>query len=223
MEALSRFPAALGAPSEVFAAAHAAGLGLELEHLAAATAYELMPLLGTGHYLALNLSPEVAISLAHRGLSVPDVPLHRLVLEVTEHAAVENYAPLLHVLAPLRERGLRIAVDDAGAGYASLNHIVELAPDIIKIDRCLVDGLSREPARRSVVNAFVALAKDPCSTVVAEGVEAVADLDAARDLGVDAAQGYLLARPSTDRVDLERWLTSSLRPDIRSAAAVHPR
>jgi EAL domain-containing protein (putative c-di-GMP-specific phosphodiesterase class I) len=214
VEALSRFPSEFGDPSRVFAAAHAVGLGQELEQLAAANAYALMPLLGRDQYLALNLSPDVALLLAYRGLNVPGIPLHQLVLEVTEHAAVENYAPLLHELAPLRERGLRVAVDDAGAGYASLNHIVELAPDIIKIDRCLVDGLSHDAGRRSVVSAFVTLAVDLGATVVAEGVEEMSDLDAVRDLGVGAAQGYLLARPSTDRGDLERWLTSSLCPDI---------
>jgi len=222
VEALSRFPPGFGSPSRVFAAAHVAGLGLELEQLAAASAYELMPLLGTSSYLALNLAPQVAIRLAHHGLSVPNVPLHRLVLEVTEHAAVHNYAQLRQALAPLRERGLRIAVDDAGAGYSSMNHIVELSPDIIKIDRCLVDGLGHDPVRRSVVNAFVALANDLGATVVAEGVEEVADLDAARELGVGAAQGYLFARPSTDRGDLQRWLTSTLRPDSRLPRQLQP-
>lgn len=90
------------------------------------------------------------------------------------------------------------------------------APDIIKVDRCLVNGLSTKPVCRSVVNAFVCLAADLGATLVAEGVEDVADLDAARDLGVSAAPGYLLAHPSTDRADLSRWPSTSLRPAVRS-------
>jgi EAL domain-containing protein (putative c-di-GMP-specific phosphodiesterase class I) len=204
VEALSRFPAGQGPPDEVFAAAHAVGLGNELEELATRAALRLLPLLGPEQYLAINLTPSVAIHLVKVAISA-GLPLDRLVLEITEHAAVENYTVLRDALSEGRRQGLRLAIDDAGAGYASLHHVVELHPDIIKIDRSLIEGLSEDPARRSVVKAFVAVAGDLEAVVVAEGVENAPDLSCAKDLGVDAAQGYLLARPDTDHELLQHW------------------
>ena len=210
VEALSRFPAHYGPPDLVFETAHEAGLGLELEGLAVRHALRVLPLLEPDQYLAVNLTPSVAFEFANRVQAHPDIPYHRLVLEITEHAAVNGYSELRDRLTPARERGLRLAIDDAGAGYASLHHIVELAPDIIKIDRSLVHGMADNSARRSVVTAFVALARDIGATLIAEGVEQPVDLDAARSLGVAAAQGYLLARPSTNRADLARWVSHGI-------------
>lgn len=209
VEALSRFPRDHGPPDVVFAAAHAAGVGIDLERLAVATAYDVLPLLSAGQYLAINLTPAVAVELA-RFADVSDVPLDKLVLEITEREAVEDYAILRDALAPARAGGLRLAIDDAGAGYASLHHIVELAPDIIKIDRSLIEGVSSDGPRRSVVKAFAALAADLGAALVAEGVEQPADLAAAHALGATAAQGYLLARPSLDRADLRTWQRSGI-------------
>lgn len=162
----------------------------------------------------MNLTPAVALELA-AGITAARLDqlapqLGRLVLELTEHAAVQCYASLRDALGPARERGLRIAIDDAGAGFASLHHIVELRPDIIKIDRSLIDGVSADRSRRSVVKALVALADDLGAGSVAEGVERRADLDTARELGVQAAQGYLLARPDLDRGRLLDWLSDGL-------------
>jgi EAL domain-containing protein (putative c-di-GMP-specific phosphodiesterase class I) len=208
VEALSRFPPEYGRPDQVFAAASTVGVGTQLERLAAAGAYALLPMLPPEVYMGINLTPTAAIDLVTAADSYvgQGVSLERLVLEITEHAAVESYELLRDCLASVRGRGLRLAIDDAGAGYASLHHIVELRPDIIKVDRSLIDGMSADAGRHSVVKAFVSLASDLGATVVAEGVEQRADLDAAGDMGVDAAQGYLLARPSTDRDDIPRWL-----------------
>jgi EAL domain-containing protein (putative c-di-GMP-specific phosphodiesterase class I) len=134
----------------------------------------------------------------------------RLILEITEHSAVESYAMLRDSLGPVRRCGLRLAIDDAGAGYASLQHIVELAPDLIKADRSLVDGVAHDRARQSVVRALVGVAADLDAVIVAEGVERPDDLDTIRGLDVDAAQGYLFARPSTDRTDVTKWIASGL-------------
>jgi EAL domain-containing protein (putative c-di-GMP-specific phosphodiesterase class I) len=209
-EALSRFPGGWGTPDVVFGAAHRVGVGLELERLAAQRAVETLPLLSPGTYLAINLAPTVAIELARRSLELPDLPVDRLVIEITEHAAVENYANLRDSLKSARERGLRLAIDDAGAGYASLQHVVELVPDVIKADRSLIDGVAEDQARQSVVRAFVTVAADLEAVVVAEGVERAADLETVRRLGVDAAQGFLFARPSTDRATVQAWMTSGL-------------
>lgn len=204
VEALSRFPPQSGPPDQVFAAAHAVGAGLELERQALVTAWDVLPLLDDDQYLAVNLSPGVAIELA-ADAELSEQPLHKVVLEITEHEAVRSYTQLLDALAPARAAGLRLAIDDAGAGFASLQHIVELAPDIIKIDRCLVDGVSSSRSRQSVVKAFATVADDVGATLVAEGIEASADLRTVQNLGVTAAQGYLLGRPSVDRSALPLW------------------
>jgi EAL domain-containing protein (putative c-di-GMP-specific phosphodiesterase class I) len=215
MEALARFPAAMGAPDVVFVAAHRAGLGPALERLAGREAFGLMPLLAPEQYLGINMSPEAALVLAP--VLDPDLapPLHRLVLEITEHAEVDSYATLGEALRPLRDGGLRLAIDDAGAGYASLRHVIELQPDVIKIDRSLVHGLAEDRARRRIVSNFVLLARDLQATVIAEGVEVSADLAAIRDLGVDAAQGNLVARPTTDHDELRRWTSPLTTPRLR--------
>jgi EAL domain-containing protein (putative c-di-GMP-specific phosphodiesterase class I) len=121
----------------------------------------------------------------------------------------------------LRERGLRVAVDDAGAGYASLRHVLELRPDFIKVDRSLIHGISSDHARRVAVSGFLSLALDLGSTVVAEGVERAADLSAVRELGLHAAQGYLLGRPTTSLDGLTRWIgprAGREKPRLRQAA-----
>jgi diguanylate cyclase (GGDEF)-like protein/PAS domain S-box-containing protein len=210
VEALSRFPAVAGSPETVFAAAREAGLALEMQLMVARRALAVLPDVGPGQRLGVNLSPDIALELADN----PDfdgVPLDGLVLELTEHEAVESYAHLRERLEPLRKRGLMLAIDDAGAGYASLQHIVELRPDVIKIDRSLIHGLAADAARRSVVTSFVLVGLELGAQVVAEGVETSEDLAAAADLGVDAVQGYLIARPSTDPRDHAYWASD---PDM---------
>jgi EAL domain-containing protein (putative c-di-GMP-specific phosphodiesterase class I) len=204
VEALARFPALYGSTEAVFRSAHSVGLGAALERLALGRAIALLPALPPGQFLAVNLTPQVAYELAALGHGYADFMSH-LVLEITEHAAVDSYAELREALRPLRELGLRLAIDDAGAGYASLKHVIELEPEIIKVDRSIIDGLAADRARRSVVSAFVLLALDMGATVIAEGIETREDLEAVRDLGVDAAQGFLFARPTTDRKAISTW------------------
>jgi EAL domain-containing protein (putative c-di-GMP-specific phosphodiesterase class I) len=221
IEALSRFPSGLGPPDVVIDTAHQVGLGLDLELLAVRQAVSFLDRLPAQHFLAVNLTPTAAFQLARREYRAEETPiLRRLVLEITETAAVEAYDGFRERLAPLRERGLRLAIDDAGAGYASLHHIVELEPDIIKIDRALVDGLATDRYRRGAAHAFVTLGADLGATVVAEGVDDVAALEAARELGIDAAQGYLLARPSTDPAVVAGWFPRVAGPHFPEALSV---
>jgi EAL domain-containing protein (putative c-di-GMP-specific phosphodiesterase class I) len=223
IEALARFPEPFGRPDETFAAAERVGLGLELERLVVSRAWEMIPRLGVGQFLAVNVSPATLLQLARKANRREELPLTKVVVEVTEHSAVEAYAALRDELVPLRERGLRVAVDDAGAGYASLRHVLELRPDFIKLDRWLIHGLADDWARRVAVGAFVSLARELGAKVVAEGVERPADLAVIRDLGLDAAQGYLLGRPTTDQDLVSRWfgaLKSSEAP--RSARGASP-
>lgn len=206
VETLARFPGPFNEPEAAFAAAKSVGLDYELERLCVIGAWGLLPLLGPRQVLSFNLSPDTLVELARRNQHRLELPWHQLVIEITEHAAVSRYEELRDLLAPFRAKGLRIAIDDAGAGYASFHHIVELRPDYIKIDRSLVDRVATDHARRVAISAFVMLALDLNATTVAEGVESADDLTTLGEIGIDAAQGFLLGRPSTDRETVERWL-----------------
>lgn len=118
VEALSRFRPPFGAPDATFAAATAVGLGLDLERLAVQRAWDLLPYLRADQFVTVNLSPSSALTLARRAQMRSDLPLSQVVVEITEHSAIESYTDLRNELKPLRQAGLRVAVDDAGAGYA---------------------------------------------------------------------------------------------------------
>jgi EAL domain-containing protein (putative c-di-GMP-specific phosphodiesterase class I) len=206
IEALARFPEPFARPDETLAAARRLDLSLELERLVVRHAWKMLPQLGPGQFLALNLSPDALVELARRANLRPELRVDQIVVEVTEHTIVDSYAELHRQLGPLRRCGLRIAVDDAGAGYASLRHVLELRPDFIKIDRSLIHGIADDNARRVAVSAFLSLALDLGSSVVAEGVERPQDLTTVRELGLHAVQGYLLGRPTTSRDALAEWI-----------------
>jgi EAL domain-containing protein (putative c-di-GMP-specific phosphodiesterase class I) len=157
-------------------------------------------------YVAVNVSPSTFASNALLGeLRSTAIRPDRLVLEVTEHASIADYAPLIEARMRLRAHGVRLAVDDAGAGYASFRHIVALAPDIIKIDRAIVSGVDRDPARSALVGAVVMFARGSGATIVAEGVETESELDCLASLGVDALQGHLTGMPTSIRADWTNW------------------
>lgn len=195
-EALSRFDSVpLRSPDQWFTAATQVGLGPDLELAAVGRAMELLPELPVGVYLAVNVSPETLLRPGLERLISVDQG-HHLVLELTEHQPVEDYAPVLRALAPLRERGVRLAVDDTGAGFASLRHILALQPDVIKLDLTLVRDIDLDPVRRALAAALVSFALETGVRVVAEGVETAAELATLRGLGVPYAQGYYLGVPT---------------------------
>ena len=195
VEALSRFPDG-SSPDQWFADAHRAGVGVALELHALEHAVEALADLPSDVYLSINASPAAILDPGlDRLLRRPDLPIHRIVLEITEHTAVSRYDDISSALSPHRTRGLKLAVDDTGAGYASFNHVFELRPDIIKLDRSLVTGIDHDAARRGFVTAIVVLALELHASVTAEGVETPGELDVLRLLGVDTVQGYLLAKP----------------------------
>lgn len=192
-EALSRFPTTWQTtPDVVFAEAHDVGLGERLELLALERAADHLGAID-GH-LALNVSPAVLVT-RECARFLRRLPLERVVLELSEHDPVEDYEALRAALAAPRAAGMRLAIDDVGAGFASLRHIVLCAPDVIKLDRSIVDGLSREPVLHTLVEALVTFAHGNGATVVAEGVETADDVAALRGLGVDEAQGWFFGRP----------------------------
>ncbi|MDP9101815.1 MAG: EAL domain-containing protein [Actinomycetota bacterium] len=203
-EALARF-ADGRSPDTWFTEARDAGQSVSLDLLTFRLALATLPALPPGAYLSVNATPELIADPALAALLGPGFAVDRIVLEVTEHVAIASYEAITAALAPLKERGMRIAVDDAGAGYASFNHVLQLRPDIIKIDRSLIAKVTSDPARRSLVTAFVLLALDLDATVIAEGVETPSELETVASLGVDWVQGYLLGRPTTDAADWEGW------------------
>ncbi|MCD6060781.1 MAG: diguanylate phosphodiesterase [Moraxellaceae bacterium] len=183
-------------PDQWFAEAAAAGMGLELEVAAIRRALtELHSLPGT-FYVTLNASPETACS-PEFAEALEIMPIERLVLEITEHARVKDYAVLKQGLAPLRNRGMQLAIDDAGAGYSSLQHIVSLQPDFIKLDASLVRNIHTDPTRRALAAALLEFGRQTESTIIAEGVETAGELSALHALGVSKAQGYLMSLPLT--------------------------
>ena len=214
VEALARFAAEpLQAPDQWFRDAADAGLGTELELLAVEKALHGAQYLPPGLYVSVNVSPQTLLSgRLPRLLDESLWPTSRLVLEITEHVSVDDYAELLPFVDELRALGARVAVDDAGAGYASFRHILRLRPDYIKLDRTLVDGLDVDPAKRALAGAFVTFGHEVGATVVAEGIESEQELRAAGALGIQSAQGYHLGRPAP--VD---QLRATVRRQVSSA------
>nr|WP_269809868.1 EAL domain-containing protein [Kineosporia rhizophila] len=192
VEALSRFPAGSGRPDEWFTSATRAGVGLELELAAVRNALTILPALRG--FLAINVSPRTLVSPAF-GRLVTSLPLRSIVVEVTEHEAVDDYDALNEVLRPWREHGMRIAVDDAGAGFASMRHVLTLVPDFIKLDISLVRNIDDDPAKRALAGALAAFAQKIGSSVIAEGIETAAELNCLRGLKVEYGQGYHLSLP----------------------------
>ncbi len=195
LEALSRFATKPSrGPQAWFAEAAAIGRREAPELAAVAKALTVLDRMAPQHFLSLNVSPE---TIRGRGLErlFVDRPLDRIVLGVTEHAAILEYANLSSALAPLRSRGLRVAIDDAGAGYASFRHVVDMAPDIIKLDLGLTRHVDTDRARHALAAALIGFARETGTMIIAEGVETQAELTILCELGVDAAQGFLLGRP----------------------------
>lgn len=205
VEALTRFNHPFRqSPSEWFRDADKVGLGTELELAAIESALSATTGLPEGVYLSLNMSPAALMSgrLTQAILAGPISPA-RVVVELTEHVPVQNYDALTGPLRELRQSGVRLAIDDAGAGFASFRHILRLAPDIIKLDGSITRGITGSQAKRALASAFVLFADEAGSmTVVAEGIEQPVDLRTISHVGVDQVQGFCLGRPvEPDEVD----------------------
>jgi len=195
VEALARFAdVPYRAPDEWLADAAAVGLGVELELALARAAVEQLSALPRGAVLTVNAGPE-ALASPRLAELLRGIPEGRVVVELTEHVAVEDYPALARSLAVLREHGVRLAIDDAGAGFASMMHILRLAPDYIKLDRELTSGIDVDPVRRSLAASLMRFSGETGATIIAEGVETAGELSALRRLGVSHAQGFHLARP----------------------------
>ncbi len=201
-EALARMPVDPRHPPDWWLdVASGFGLRKRLELACLAAAIQLGPPPG-GRMLFVNASPSTVADPALLDLR-NEFP-NRLVVEITEQEAVEDYEFLRDCLAGYLDRGVRLAIDDAGAGYSSLRHVVELSPDYLKLDRELVSGVDEDPNRRALMRAVVAFAREVGTSVIAEGVETRGELDVLRDAEVHLVQGYLLSRPAAPWPDIER-------------------
>jgi EAL domain-containing protein (putative c-di-GMP-specific phosphodiesterase class I) len=169
-------------------------LGIDLELVAARRALRALDRLPAPLYLSVNLAP--ATILAAGFIQTFGPVADRLVIEVTEHAPVHDYDALDHVLEGFRGAGGRLAVDDAGAGFASLRHILRLRPDLIKLDLALTRDIHQDRHRRALAAALRSFAAELGADIVAEGIEQHAELAALAALGVRYGQGYHLGRPA---------------------------
>jgi EAL domain-containing protein (putative c-di-GMP-specific phosphodiesterase class I)/CheY-like chemotaxis protein len=205
VEALARFDCEPQRPPDVwFAEAQEVGMGVELELAAIDAALDAVDGLALELVVTVNASPMTTLS-GDLIASLDRMPGDRIVLELTEHNRIEDYEAVLAALDRLRSKGVRIAVDDASAGYNGLRQILRLRPDVIKLDGEITKGIDRDPVRRALASSLMAFGVDTGALIVAEGIETEAELEVLRGLGVRWGQGYRLARPGPLPVPTSVW------------------
>lgn len=210
-EALSRFAGPPVAPPYVwFDQAERQGRSVELELRAVEQALAVRTSLPPDTFLSVNVTPTTLLHPAARRLLASESELHRLVFEVTEHAEVTDYVALRQAADRVREAGGLLAVDDAGAGYASLKHVLELRPNFVKLDRELVTGVDTDPTKRSVVQMLGELTDRIDAWLIAEGIETLGELDALLELDVPLGQGWALGMPEPPWLPLAEPLVEHL-------------
>ena len=194
-ESLARFASEPYRPPDMwFAEAGLAGRAIELETLAIRKALDALTQFPDGIYLTVNASPETIVK-GDLAQTLRGLPLNRVVVEITEHHAIERYEDIAEALAPLQKLGLRVAIDDAGAGYASFRHILNLHPEIVKLDISITRSIDSDRSRRALAAALCGFASETGCHIVAEGVETEDELRVIQALGITRVQGYHLGRP----------------------------
>lgn len=195
VEALARFPIEPQRPPNVwFDEAWTVGRGVDLELAAVAAALGQLDDLPPDAFLAVNISPET-IASPRMEAALVGMPSQRMILEFPERAPVSDHYALAQAVGRLRENGVRLAVDDAGAGFENLSNILELVPDIIKFDVALTRNVDTDPVRHSLATSLVSFAQQLDSVVVAEGIETEGELNTLKEIGFGFGQGYHLGRP----------------------------
>jgi EAL domain-containing protein (putative c-di-GMP-specific phosphodiesterase class I)/DNA-binding NarL/FixJ family response regulator len=213
-EALARFDSEpVRSPGAWFAEAKALGYALELEIAAVEAAISCVDRLPSDTFMTLNVSP-TSIMSARLMETIGRAPLDRIIVEVTEHAPITDYPRLRTAISALRRGGARLAVDDVGAGHASLRHILQLDPDLIKLDVSLTRDIQTQRSQRAMASALVTFAREVGASVIAVGIETGAELDVIRELGVPLGQGYYFGRPDSPEL---LWETSGLGSAVRHA------
>jgi EAL domain-containing protein (putative c-di-GMP-specific phosphodiesterase class I) len=193
-EALARFERGTDPPDWWFQAAASVGLAVDLEMAVAREALRGLPQVDASHYIAVNVSPATMatdrlqeLCGTHEG--------RRIVVELTEHTRVDDYRTLLAQVAALRGQGVRVAVDDAGAGFSTLRHVLHLEPELIKLDQSITAGIERKPGHQNLIAAMQTFAQGTAACLVAEGIESPETRDALHRLGVPYGQGFYFGKP----------------------------
>jgi EAL domain-containing protein (putative c-di-GMP-specific phosphodiesterase class I) len=214
VEALSRFVSDDGASAELwFAEAASVGLGANLEFSALGSAAAAAANLPPHLYVSLNISPTSCIDPRLPELfDHIELPIGRIVLELTEGIPDEEYLHFISAITSLRESGLRIAIDDSHSGAGALSRMLHLRPDFIKLGRNVISGVDTDPSQHALAACLVDFADQIGAVLVAEGIETPDELRVLTELGISAGQGYLLGRPSVRPQDWNAWNTA-LDPD----------
>lgn len=181
-------------PDIIFKDATQVGLGNLLGQWTVERSIEILSTLPEDVFVSINLTPEFILDNNLADL-FDQVDLTRLVIEITEHEVIKDYSLINAQLAPLREKGARLSVDDAGAGYASLRHILLMVPDIIKLDISLIRNIDCDLERQALTTALIAFANCCHYQLIAEGIETQAERDTLIRLGARFGQGYLISKP----------------------------
>jgi EAL domain-containing protein (putative c-di-GMP-specific phosphodiesterase class I) len=217
-EALARFDGPVDAtPDKWFAAAARAGLGPALESRVVRAALAARESLPANCFLTVNVTPRALTSAPVMDEFLRGGELAGLFVELTEEQAISDPDAMRRDLARLRDRGAMIALDDAGSGYSGLQRLLALGPELMKLDRSLVDGIDEDEAKRACVEMLIVLARRLGAWLLAEGVERTGELRELINLGVPLAQGFLLARPEPPWASLGAQTTARIRVSARSA------
>jgi EAL domain-containing protein (putative c-di-GMP-specific phosphodiesterase class I) len=193
LEALSRFPDLTEGPQHWYANAATVGLATELERMAISRACAVLRVLPSDLTLTVNASPSTLTAGVQDLL--PDMAAGRLVVEITEHEHISDDRRLQLAVEVLRSRGVRIAIDDIGTGYAGLEQLLRLRPEIIKLDGVITRGIDSDAARRAIAAGLVEVAGETGGRVVAEGIETPRELATVMAAGIPYGQGFLLGHP----------------------------
>lgn len=203
-EALTRCPqdSLFDGPLSLFRFAEEAGQAFSLDRLAREKAIRHCPPLGAMQKIFINVTmgimndPHFVSGQTIRWLTERGLHPGQVVFELTERSSIDDFDAAKKILAHYRSQGYEIAIDDAGAGYSSLQSIVELNPDYIKIDRSLVRDADKDDMKKHMLRTFVRFAKKMNIRTVAEGIERPEEMRLLRAMGFDFGQGYWIGRPS---------------------------
>lgn len=185
-------------------------------------AIELAAQLGMTDCLSINFMPNAVYDPDHCiqatlwAADKHDFPIERIIFEFTEGESIRDTSHLRNIVTRYKARGFRTAIDDFGAGYAGLNLLADVQPDIVKIDMDLIRRLDMDWTRRSIVAAIRRLCDDLGITVIAEGIETEGECAALIDLGIMLQQGYLHARPQFEAL-ADGWTMLSRAKELRAA------
>ena len=217
-EALARFPD--DGPEAWFGAARLHGLADHFEAAVLSRTLATRADTPPNCFISINASPGSLLSAPVQAVLAGAVSLEATVIEITEQTAVSDYDALGEALDALRARGAALAVDDAGAGYASLSHVMRLRPDFVKLDRGLVSDCDVDEAKLAALEMLGGLVGRIDGWVIAEGVERPEELDALLRVGIPLAQGYHLARPAAGMHGIAPGITAALHERARRRQAL---